>query len=95
MVVLLKEQRTAPLISWWVLYRIGSRNEPTGKTGISHWVEHMMFKGTDQFPPGYLDKAVDREGGVLISRPSRQIASISACVPKRIGWSTQSLTRKK
>ncbi len=61
--VLLREVHNAPVISWWVLYRIGSRNEPTGKTGISHWVEHMMFKGTDQFPAGYLDKAIDREGG--------------------------------
>jgi zinc protease len=61
--VLLKEQHSAPVISWWMLYRVGSRNEPTGLTGISHWVEHMMFKGTDKFPPGYLDKAIDRIGG--------------------------------
>ncbi len=63
MVVLLKPVRTAPLISWWVLYRIGSRNERTGITGASHWVEHMLFKGTEAFPPGYLDKAIDRVGG--------------------------------
>ena len=63
MVVLLKEVHTAPLISWWVLYRVGSRNEPTGRTGVSHWVEHMLFKGTEAFPAGYLDKAIDREGG--------------------------------
>ncbi|MBL8130702.1 MAG: insulinase family protein [Anaerolineae bacterium] len=63
LVVLLKPVRTAPIISWWVLYRIGSRNEPTGITGASHWVEHMLFKGTDQFPAGYLDKAIDRVGG--------------------------------
>ncbi|MFN8378493.1 MAG: pitrilysin family protein [Anaerolineae bacterium] len=63
MVVLLKEVHNAPLISWWVLYRVGSRNEPTGLTGVSHWVEHMLFKGTDAFPAGYLDKAIDREGG--------------------------------
>jgi zinc protease len=62
--VLLKEVRTAPIISWWVLYRVGSRNERTGHTGISHWVEHMMFKGTEKFPAGALDKAIDREGGV-------------------------------
>lgn len=61
--VLLKPVRTAPIISWWVLYRIGSRNERTGITGASHWVEHMLFKGTDQFPAGSLDKAVDRIGG--------------------------------
>jgi zinc protease len=63
MVVLLKEVHSAPLISWWVLYRVGSRNEPTGLTGASHWVEHMLFKGTEAFPAGYLDKAIDREGG--------------------------------
>ncbi len=63
MTLLLKEMHNAPVISWWVLYRVGSRNEPTGLTGASHWVEHMLFKGTDQFPAGYLDKAIDREGG--------------------------------
>ncbi|NDJ59761.1 MAG: insulinase family protein [Chloroflexi bacterium] len=63
MVVLLKEVHSAPLISWWVLYRVGSRNERTGITGVSHWVEHMLFKGTEKFPAGYLDKAVDRVGG--------------------------------
>lgn len=61
--VLLKESHNAPVTSWWVLYRIGSRNERTGQTGISHWVEHMMFKGTEAFPAGYLDKAIDRDGG--------------------------------
>jgi zinc protease len=61
--VLLKEQHNAPLISWWVMYRIGSRNERTGQTGISHWVEHMMFKGTEQFPGSVLDKLISREGG--------------------------------
>ena len=62
--VMLKEIHTAPLISSWVWYRIGSRNEKTGQTGISHWVEHMQFKGTSQFPANVLDKAISREGGV-------------------------------
>jgi zinc protease len=61
--ILLKEVHNAPVISWNVVYRVGSRNEPTGKTGVSHWVEHMMFKGTPKFPQGVLDKAVDRVGG--------------------------------
>lgn len=63
LVVLLKEVHSAPLISWWMMYRVGSRNERTGMTGASHWVEHMLFKGTTQFPAGYLDKAIDRLGG--------------------------------
>ena len=61
--VLLKEIHTAPIISSWVWYRVGSRDEVQGKTGISHWVEHMQFKGTDQFPANLLDKAISREGG--------------------------------
>ena len=59
----LKEVHTAPLISHWVWYRVGSRNEQAGKTGLSHWVEHMQFKGTPLFPPSVLDKAISREGG--------------------------------
>jgi zinc protease len=63
MLVLLKEIHTAPIISHWVWYRVGSRNEISGITGISHWVEHMLFKGTPQFPPTVLDKAISRDGG--------------------------------
>ncbi|MEM6283075.1 MAG: pitrilysin family protein [Chloroflexota bacterium] len=63
MTVLLKEVPGAPIITWIVMYRIGSRNERTGITGISHWVEHMMFKGTDRFPAGVLDKSIDKMGG--------------------------------
>lgn len=63
LLVLLKEIHNAPLISQWVWYRVGSRNEKPGITGISHWVEHMQFKGTPQFPPSTLDKAISREGG--------------------------------
>ena len=58
--VLLKEIHTAPIISHWIWYRVGSRNEIPGKTGISHWVEHMQFKGTPQFPANVLDKAISR-----------------------------------
>jgi len=62
--VLLKEVHTAPIISSWLWYRVGSRDEVNGKTGISHWVEHMQFKGTDQFPANILDKSISREGGM-------------------------------
>ncbi len=64
MKVLLKEIHTAPLISSWVWYRVGSRDEVNGRTGISHWVEHMQFKGTPQFPSNVLDKTISREGGM-------------------------------
>jgi zinc protease len=61
--VRLKEIHTAPLVSLWLWYRVGSRNERPGITGISHVVEHMQFKGTPRFPGGKLDKAISRDGG--------------------------------
>jgi zinc protease len=63
LLVLLKEIHTAPLISHWIWYRVGSRDEKPGYTGASHWVEHMQFKGTPQFPAGVLDRAISRDGG--------------------------------
>ncbi len=60
--VLLKPVYNTPIINWRVLYRVGSRNERTGQTGISHWVEHMMFKGTPTWPGGVLDQVISREG---------------------------------
>jgi zinc protease len=61
--VILREMHHAPVISFWVWYGVGSRNETPGFTGASHWVEHMMFRGSPQFPAGELDRAVSREGG--------------------------------
>lgn len=60
----LKEVHTAPIISHWVWYRVGSRDEIPGKTGISHWVEHLQFKGTPRFPGEDMDKAISRTGGI-------------------------------
>ena len=62
--VVLKEIHTAPITSVWIWYRVGSRNERAGQTGVSHWVEHMLFKGTPTFPPGLLDRTISREGGM-------------------------------
>ncbi|MCQ3939225.1 MAG: insulinase family protein [Chloroflexi bacterium] len=71
MKVMLKEIHTAPIISSWIWYRVGSRDEPTGRTGISHWTEHMMFKGTKKFPARVLDKAISRDGGRWNASTSR------------------------
>jgi len=62
--VLLQEIHTAPIISSWLWYRVGSRDEVQGRTGVSHWVEHMQFKGTPEFPANILDKSISREGGM-------------------------------
>lgn len=61
--VVLKPLARAPVASLFLWYRVGSRNEVDGRTGISHWVEHMLFKGTEQFPHGEADRLISREGG--------------------------------
>ena len=63
--VLLKPVHSAPIATNWIWYRVGSRNELPGKTGISHWVEHMMFKGTPTFPKGSIMRQVNKNGGTL------------------------------
>lgn len=62
--VLLKEIHTTPIVSQWIWYRVGSRNEKAGIQGISHWVEHLQFKGTPKYPIDELDHAISRVGGV-------------------------------
>ncbi|MGD8603798.1 MAG: pitrilysin family protein, partial [Anaerolineales bacterium] len=61
--VLLQEVHTAPTASCALWYRVGSRNEKPGLTGLSHWVEHMQFKGTPAYPAGVPDRLIARSGG--------------------------------
>ncbi len=62
--VILRENHNAPVATFWTWYRVGSRHERSGITGASHWVEHMLFKGTQTFPKATVDTLVSREGGV-------------------------------
>lgn len=52
-----------PVVSHMVWYRVGSADEPPGKTGIAHLLEHLMFKGTETIPPGEFSKIIARHGG--------------------------------
>ncbi len=61
--ILIKPIPTAPIISSWLWYDVGSRNEIPGKTGLSHWVEHMQFKGTKRYSGSEMEKAIARTGG--------------------------------
>ncbi len=79
--VILKPIHTAPVVSHWVWYRVGSRNEYPGKTGISHWVEHMMFKGTPTFPKGSIMLEINRNGGVLNGFTSRDYTAYFETLP--------------
>ena len=65
MTVLLMENHSAPVISHWIWYRVGARNDPPGKTGIAHWVEHMQFNGCGKFPGSEVYDVIFRNGGEL------------------------------
>ena len=65
LVVVLKESRHAPVTTFWIWYRVGSRNEVPGITGIAHWAEHMLFKGSESFPKGEIDTQIARNGGLM------------------------------
>lgn len=61
--VLLKEEHKAPVVTFQIWYKVGSRNEQLGRTGISHLLEHMMFKGTEKNGPKTFSQTVQRNGG--------------------------------
>jgi zinc protease len=65
MLVISKEVHSAPVATCWIWYRVGSGSEQSGLRGITHWVEHMLFKGTPTFPRGELDRVVARNGGTF------------------------------
>jgi zinc protease len=61
--VLLKEEHKAPVVTFQIWYKVGSRNETLGKTGKSHVLEHMMFKGAKKYGPKQFSQTVMRNGG--------------------------------
>lgn len=61
-VVLIPNHR-APVVSHMVFYKVGSADEPPGKSGIAHFLEHLLFKGTKRFPEGAMTDIVARNGG--------------------------------
>jgi zinc protease len=61
--VLLREEHKAPIVTFQIWYRVGSRNERLGTTGMSHLLEHMMFKGTKKHGPKTFSQTVQRNGG--------------------------------
>jgi zinc protease len=81
MLVLTREVRSAPVASSCVWYRVGSRNELPGVTGVSHWVEHMLFKGTPQIPKGEMDRLIARNGGTFNAFTSHDYTAYYETLP--------------
>src|SRR5512147_3198653 len=61
--VLLLEDHKSPAVTFQVWYRVGSRNEKDGKSGLSHFLEHMMFKGTSKIKPEDYSRIIAKNGG--------------------------------
>ncbi len=61
--ILLLEDHTIPNIALYTFFCVGSRNERPGLTGVSHFIEHMMFNGTEKFGPGEFDRIMEFKGG--------------------------------
>ncbi len=61
-VIVIPDHR-APVVTHMVWYRVGAADEVPGKTGLAHFLEHLMFKGTDKIAPGQFSKTVARNGG--------------------------------
>jgi len=63
MEVVVLPDRRAPVVTHMVWYRVGGADEPPGKSGIAHFLEHLMFKGTEKIQPGEFSKIIARNGG--------------------------------
>lgn len=61
-VVVIPDHR-APVVTHMVWYKVGAADEPPGKSGIAHFLEHLMFKGTEELAPGEFSRIVARNGG--------------------------------
>jgi zinc protease len=81
MLVLIREAHSAPVAASAVWYRVGSRNETLGTTGLAHWVEHMLFKGTPTIPNGELDRLVARNGGTFNAFTSHDYTAYYETLP--------------
>ena len=62
--VCLVENRQAPIVTSALFYRAGTRDEPAGHGGVAHFLEHMMFKGSERYGPGEIDRRTQALGGV-------------------------------
>ena len=63
--VLVQEDHSAPLVCTYIWYRVGLRNEPPGQAGITHFLEHMAFKGTERFSGRDMDRLITMRGGYM------------------------------
>lgn len=81
-VVVLPDHR-APVVTQMIWYRVGSADEEPGKGGLAHFLEHLMFKGTEDYPGKTFSNVVNRYGGQENAFTSRDITAYYQTVPRR------------
>ncbi|MGA2810720.1 MAG: pitrilysin family protein [Candidatus Acidiferrum sp.] len=82
MKVLVQSDHSIPNVALYIFYRIGSRNEHPGTTGLSHFFEHMMFNGAKKYGPGDLDKVMEAHGGSNNAYTSRDVTVYQDWFPR-------------
>ena len=73
--VVLVENRRAPVVAQYLYYAAGGAEDPAGRSGVAHFLEHMMFKGSPNVPSGELSRRVAREGGNDNAFTSRDVSA--------------------
>src|SRR5713101_4707742 len=82
MKVLVQTDHSIPNVALYIFYRVGSRNEGPGTTGISHFFEHMMFNGAKKYGPGELDKVMEANGGANNAYTTRDVTVYQDWFPR-------------
>jgi len=82
MKVLVQMDHSIPNVALYIFYRIGSRNERPGTTGLSHFFEHMMFNGAKKYGPGDLDKVMEANGGSNNAYTTRDVTVYQDWFPR-------------
>jgi zinc protease len=79
--VLLWHDDTIPNLAVYTLWKVGSRNEAPGITGLAHFFEHMMFNGSEHYPPGEFDRTMEAAGGSNNAYTSNDVTVYQDWVP--------------
>src|SRR5271155_5077502 len=82
MKVLVQPDHNIPNVALYIFYRVGSRNEHPGTTGLSHFFEHMMFNGAKKYGPGELDKVMEANGGSNNAYTTRDVTVYQDWFPR-------------
>src|ERR1700731_4404483 len=79
---LVQTDHSIPNVALYIFYRVGSRNEGPGTTGLSHFFEHMMFNGAKKYGPGDLDKVMEANGGSNNAYTTRDVTVYQDWFPR-------------